>query len=162
MLKRFKDGRTSRNVALIFRWTLLLFPEVATIPSHLCSCSPGSGRPGPPGLLLLLPAPVDGFGAGPKLSEPQSAETQLQVLRDLSSTRPDLFQPLDGCLGQCEVADRWAWLHAHLAPTHGWEVPLRPDHHLVLAGVQQPPVVPVSSWEHSKQHLVFPQMLKPE
>lgn len=110
--------------------------------SRLRSRSSGSGRPGSPGL-LLLPAAVDGLGAGPKLSEPQSTDTQLEVLRDLPSTRPDVFQPLDGCLGQRKVADGRARLHPHLTATHGWEVPLRPDHHLVLAGVQQPPVVAV-------------------
>lgn len=157
----FNEGRTSFNFQLIFHWNLLLFPEVNSSQleekkpplgscrspsSRLRSCSSGSGRPGSPGLLLLLlPAAVDGLGAGPKLSEPQSTQTQLEVLRDLSSTRPDLFQPLDGCLGQRKVADRWPRLHSHLTPTHGWEVPLSPDHHLVLAWVQQPPVVPVRS-----------------
>lgn len=114
------------------------------------SCSPGSGGPSSPRLPLLLlslalPAAVDGLGAGAKLAEPQSTKTQLKVLGDLPSFGPDLLQPLNGCLGQGEVTDGGMWLHSNMAPTHGREVTLRPNHHLVLARVQQAPVVPVSS-----------------
>lgn len=147
------------NIDLTFHWNLLLFPEVSfsqfgvkkppssssqSPSSRVCSCSPGCGCPGPPGL-LLLPTTVDGLGAGTKLPEPQSTETQLEVLWDLSSISPDVLQPLDGRLGQREVTDRWACLHSNVAPTHGGKVSLCPHHHLVLAWVQQPPVVPIRS-----------------
>lgn len=107
-----------------------------------------AGSPGPPLpllLLLALAAPVDDFGAGPELPQPQRPQPQLQVLGDLPAFGPDLLQPLDGRRGQAEVADGGTRLHANVALTLGREVALRPDHHLVLARVQQAPVIPISS-----------------
>lgn len=112
----------------------------------------GPEGPGPPGLqqLLLplslaLPPAVDGFGAGTQLPQPQGAQPQLQVLGDLAALGPDLLQPLDGRLGQGEVADGGVRLHPHAAVAHGGEVSLGPDDHLVLARVQEAPEVTVSS-----------------
>lgn len=110
---------------------------------------PGSDGPSSPPLLLLLsltlPAAVDDLGGCAKLAEPQSPKTQLKVLGDLPSFGPDLLQPLDGRFGQGEVADGGTWLHPNAAVTHGREVTLGPDYHLVLARVQETPVVSVSS-----------------
>lgn len=108
--------------------------------SALVSCPPGSGGPSSPRLQqlvpLTLPAAVDGLGAGSKLAEPQSTKTQLKVLGDLPSFGPDLLQPLNGCFGQGEVTDGGMRLISNMAATHGREVTLGPDHHLVLARIQ--------------------------
>lgn len=88
---------------------------------------------------------VDGFGAGPELPHPESTKSQLKVLRDLLSFGPDLLKPLYGCLGEGEVTDCRMRLQADVAATHGWEVTLGPNNDLVLAWVQQTPVVAVSS-----------------
>lgn len=109
-----------------------------------------SGGPSFPCPLLLLPltfpATVDGLGAGTKLPEPQSTKTQLQVLGYLPSFGSDLLKPLNGSLGQAEVTDRGPWIHSYMATTHGWDVTLGPNHHLVLPRVQQTPVIPISSY----------------
>lgn len=111
------------------------------------SRSPGSGWASSPILqLLTLPAAVDGLGAGTKFTESQCTKSQLKVLRDLPSLGPDLLQPLNGCFGEAEVTDGGMRLHSNTAPTHGWEITLGPNHHLVLTGVQKAPVVPVSSY----------------
>ena len=102
-----------------------------------------SGPLGPPGG-CSAPA-VDSLGAGPQLAEPQLPQPQLQVFGDLPAFSQDLPQALLGGLGEAEVTDGGVVFVVHAAGACGGVVALCADRDLVVAWVQQAPVVSVGN-----------------
>lgn len=94
---------------------------------------------------------VDGLGGDAEFAHAPLTQPQLQVLGKLPPLCQNVLDPLFGELGEVEVADGGVVVVHDVAGPGRGEVTLSAHRHVVLARVQQPPVIPISHCNAGEQ-----------